>query len=102
MIAILVLLVAFIGVLIGSCCRKKDNPQPTSDQPVGYEILIHKALEEGKLRHFIIGYGEYYIPSRDERFQNLTDYVVLLWDFNGYHAKYPDSNLKEIYESALE
>lgn len=101
-IAILVLLVAFIGVLIGSCCRKKDDPQPTSDQPVGYEILIHKALEEGKLRHFIIGYGEYYIPSRDERFQNLTDYVVLLWDFNGYHAKYPDSNLKEIYESALE
>lgn len=81
---------------------QKDDPQPTSDQLVGYQILIHKALEEGKLRHFIIGYGEYYIPSRDERFQNLTDYVLLLWDFNWYHAKYPDSNLKEIYESTLE
>lgn len=84
---------------------RKDALQPTSDQPAnctGYEKMVQKALEEGKIRHCILGQGEYYIESRKERFQYLTDYVVLLWDFNWYYAKYPDSNLKEIYESTLE
>lgn len=89
-IAILGLPVALIGILIRSYFQKnndvrkkqdskskvqpilkKDNPQPTLDQPVsiGYESIIQKALDERKLRDCILEYGKYQIHSREEHFQ---------------------------------
>jgi len=68
----------------------------------GYENLINKALEEGELSLCIIGFGEYHIKSRDERFQNFTDYALLLLNFDWYYTKHPNSKLKEIYEATLE
>jgi len=68
----------------------------------GYEMMIRKALKEGKLKHCITRYGEYYIEAREQRFQNFSNYAILLLNFDLYHKNYPNSKLQEIYEHTLE
>ncbi|MEE1086009.1 MAG: hypothetical protein U0L05_02385 [Schaedlerella sp.] len=67
-----------------------------------YEDMIQKALESGKIKYCILGYGEYCIPSRNVIYQNYTDYELLLLNFDWYQQVHPDKSLKEIYEQVLE
>lgn len=66
-----------------------------------YEKMIEKALSDGKLKQCITGYGEFAIPSRNELYQNLTDYDMLLDNMDWYNQKHPGKNLKVEYEKTL-
>ena len=71
--------------------------------PADGEELVKKALREQKLHLYILGFGEYYINMRDDRFTywGFQDFEMALLYLHAYDKKYPEQGLSAALEKTL-